>query len=567
MTIRQYLTRLNYRSTPIFPRISTVFKVALFSLAVITATFYVTQTYAADSLIKIFTDGVKTPSLDKWFGRDVRNTGLMSYADAFIETDKISPELVNGQIPKDGRFFTSAPGGVIGYTNGLIGQLYNQPASGIEYLADMKNEFLGIKTVNAQGVGFKGLQPILPIWRAFRNVVYLLSSLIFIAIGVMIMLRVKISAQAVISLQTAIPQLVTALILVTFSYAIAGLMIDISNFIMGAVIAILFSSQDKNLGGNLWGPGILDFIPVARDFLNPFNFKNLADGNLFTVAWLLLIPAMMTALLGTIVSWLIGFTIAFPLLGPIGGIIAGPALGTLFGTAGAVIVLIVLAVMISIWLIQFLFGLFKCYATLLFKIILAPLEIGMGALPNSKMGFGTWALDVIANLSVFPISLLFLIISNVIITNIIWGGATATATEILKGNLLGGGMWVPPMLGGDLVAFGLRPMGGIAAMAVGVSTLMLLAKLPDMIPQFIFMLKPSPWGTAIGEGLKAPMGMISGAGKFGWNTGVDVAAGGIATGAGPFHGVNLLIEGKSPTGDGTWSKQVSSTLQSILHKK
>ena len=41
----------------------------------------------------------------------------------------------------------------------------------------------------------------------------------------------------------------------------------------------------------------------------------------------------------------------------------------------------------------------------------------------------------------------------------------------------------------------------IAVGAIGLSTLMLLSKLPDMIPQYVFMLKPSPWGQAIGEGL------------------------------------------------------------------
>ena len=180
----------------------------------------------------------------------------------------------------------------------------------------------------------------------------------------------------------------------------------------------------------------------------------------------------------------------------------------------AIIMILVLLVMIGIWLIKFLFGLFKCYATVLFKIILGPLEIGMGAFPNSKIGFGTWILDVIANLAVFPISFLFLVISNLIIVNIIFGGTVSTWTEIFKGNILGGGMWTPAILGGDLTSFALRPVGGIAAMAIGVATLLLLSKLPEMIPQYIFMLKPSPWGTAIGESFTK--NAVVGAGKMAW---------------------------------------------------
>ena len=41
----------------------------------------------------------------------------------------------------------------------------------------------------------------------------------------------------------------------------------------------------------------------------------------------------------------------------------------------------------------------------------------------------------------------------------------------------------------------------IRGAAIGVAGLSLLSKLPKMVPQYIFMIKPSPWGQAIGEGL------------------------------------------------------------------
>jgi hypothetical protein len=503
MTLRQYLTKLNYRSTPLTPKFSTVFKIVLIALISIVSIRFVTSALAATSSPLLdFKDSMHVPSLGKWLGIDGRDTDIFGVFDLAVSVESISPELISGNIPKDGRFFVSAPGGIIGATNNLIGQLYNQPISGVEYLADMKNEFLGIKTVNAQGVGFKGLQPVLPIWRAFRNVVYILSSILFIVIGIMIMLRVKISPQAVISLQSAIPQLVTALILVTFSYAIAGLIIDLSIFIMGAVLALLFQSQGKGLGDNLFLSTLQTNVPILKNVVNWYSFNNLASGNLITVISLLIVPSVVTTLLGALISAIVGFLIASPLLiaGPVGAVGAA-ATAALFGSAGAILVVLVLIVMIFIWLFQFLLGLFKCYATLLFKIILAPLEIGIGAFPNSKIGFNTWFLDVVANIAVFPISLLFLVISNVIIMNIMWGGFTGALSGLLKLDPNSIGMWTPALLGGSITEFGLSPIGGIAAMAIGVSTLMLLAKLPDMIPQYIFMLKPSDWGKAIGETL------------------------------------------------------------------
>jgi hypothetical protein len=147
---------------------------------------------------------------------------------------------------------TWVPGGALGFTNSLIASLYAAPpASGVMYLADLwHNKFLG-KPAYAQGVGFKGLQPILPLWRGFRNVVYLLSSLIFIIIGIMIILRVKISPQAIVTIQSAIPQIITTLILVTFSYAIAGLAIDLMYLFQDMAIATLFTAMGKGFNQNL----------------------------------------------------------------------------------------------------------------------------------------------------------------------------------------------------------------------------------------------------------------------------------------------------------------------------
>lgn len=502
MSLKSFLAKLNRKNTPLLPRFPAISKVILIALVSVTSFLFLTQVFAADSALKQFVDGKAAGgNLEKYLGVDSRNINLMGLLDMAINTDTISPDLVEGKIPKDGRFFTKAPGGVIGATSGMIASLYNPPASGIEYLAEMKDSFLG-KPAYAQGIGFQGLQPILPIWRAFRNVVYILSSLIFITIGLMIMLRVKISPQAVISLQNALPQLITALILVTFSYAIAGLLIDLSYLFTGIVLAILFSASGKPMGGNLFGQGFFSEIPILRDILNPYNFRNLSDAGFLQLGQLLTIPSLVTVMLGAIISWLVGFMIALPLAVPTLGV-APLVSGTLFGTVGSILITLILIVMVIVWLFKFLLGLFKCYATLLFKIILGPLEIGIGAFPNSKMGFSTWILDVVANLAVFPISVLFLVISNMIIANVIWGGFTGTIAEIVKGNVLGGGMWTPQLLGGDLTQFALRPIGGIAAMAIGVSTLLLLSKLPEMIPQFVFMLKPSPWGQAIGEAGKA----------------------------------------------------------------
>ena len=62
--------------------------------------------------------------------------------------------------------------------------------------------------------------------KAFRNFAYVLITLLFIIMGLMIMFRVKIDPRTVVSFQSALPKIIMALILVTFSYAIVGLLID-----------------------------------------------------------------------------------------------------------------------------------------------------------------------------------------------------------------------------------------------------------------------------------------------------------------------------------------------------
>ncbi|MDD4784910.1 MAG: hypothetical protein PHH12_00420, partial [Candidatus Shapirobacteria bacterium] len=148
--------------------------------------------------------------------------------------------------------------------------------------------------------------------------------------------------------------------------------------------------------------------------------------------------------------------------------------------------------------LKFFFNLIKCYINILIKTIIGPLEIALGAIPNMKMGFGSWLTDIIANILVFPISLIFLIMLKTIMD------AVSASSN----------MWSPS---------GLEFLSGgkILSIAIGLGGLMLVSKLPQMIPEFIFQIKPSPWGKAIGEGF-TPYGkninrVIGGGAKYGAN--------------------------------------------------
>lgn len=508
MTFRQIVNHLNHRDTPLLPKN----KIFRFSLILVTILFIsLTTKY-------IFAATTSNPYLDK---SDAIKSGnnQESWLNEALSSNLVSLfNGITGGIPKEvfqayesggGPQYAYVPGGAFGNMNNMIAALYTPAASGIEYIAEAKDKFLG-KPAYAQGVGFTGLQFLLPLWRGFRNLIYVISSLVFVGIGIMIMLRVKISPQAVITVQSAIPQLITTLILVTFSYAIAGLVIDICNLLQAVIVAILFSVQGKGLNESLfqgfwWGSG----FPIISDILNAFGalftpenftFSSLSNPTLrdmqmltsrATPGWLSL--TMLGGLLGSIITGfflggvgsIFGSTVNF-----VGDIVGRGIGGAVGGLVGALIIPIILCIIVGIWLIKLYFGLIKCYVTLIFKIVLGPLEIGAGAFPNAKIGFNTWILDVVANMAVFPIIGIFLVLLNILVDAIAGGGA-ASSTGVFSSPV-----WSPNLISANGI---ISP--SILAACVGLAGLALLSKLPEMVPQFIFMIKPSPFGQAIGENL------------------------------------------------------------------
>lgn len=463
MSAASILSRLNRRDYTILPKVKIIFSVFLFSLFAISVITAV-RSKAANSptYLENKITAKENKSLTNWIGQ-AGDDYVFSAVDTGMNLSK-APKCILEGTPCPQAWI---PGGAVGYTNQMVASLYNQPASGIEYLAQMKDNFLG-KPAYAQGVGFKGLQPILPLWRAFRNIVYILSSIVFIFIGIMIMLRVKISPQAVVNIQNAIPQIITTLILVTFSYAIAGLIIDFSYLLQGVGLAVLFNAMGKGLNQNII-PGILS---------DTYTFSTLSVANLGTATNLFMsaLPAGAFVVMSLIVGAIAGAMLA---LVP-GANVAAPFVA--FG-GGALIILLIIMIFIIVSTIKFFFGLVKCYVNILFKIILAPFEIGMGAIPGTKIGINTWLSELIANVAVFPISLLFLVMINLLI----W-------------NLDSGHLWVPNLIDGSIFAGNLFGGGSmLIKAALGIVAMGILAKLPELIPQYIFMIKPSPWGLAVGQ--------------------------------------------------------------------
>ena len=158
------------------------------------------------------------------------------------------------------------------------------PISSSQYFASI-NPF---KSVQAES-GFEELSDsgIIRIWRNFRNAAYALMVVVLVIIGFLIMIRFKLDPRTSVTAVNAIPRVVVALLLITFSFAISGLMIDIARLaaqLVGRLIPI-------NAGDFISQLVIYMMLTLATSFLIP------GVGPLLALGLLLILVVFLIALL------------------------------------------------------------------------------------------------------------------------------------------------------------------------------------------------------------------------------------------------------------------------------
>lgn len=425
---------------------------------------------ASTNPYQTFQQSLNSPemNLNKWIGGDM---GVLEATSLGLT------RMIIGDISASPSDQTSyQPSGAIGGVAGLISAMYaHPPASSVEYFADLGKNLGIVKPAYAQtGVGFRGLAPILPLWKVFRNIAYLFFTIIFVVIGFAIMFRVKLNPQTVISIQNAIPRIVVALILVTFSYAIAGLLIDLIYVFISLAISII----GQGLGA--------DIITKEKIIEEQKTFMNLTFSHGWSVLtwrgletyWTDIFPGMLQSAWGS--GWL------FSLIGIILAFLGGGAGGLLFSL---ILLIIVLYVMIKLFI-----SLLKSYISIILSVIFGPLQITLGILPGNQGGFGAWLRNILANAMVFPAVAIFIFFS--------WYLGKLISHSISETQI-----WTPPGLSGSSqLAIGLISLGMI----------LIVHKIPDIIKEAL-QVKPFPYGAAIGEvlgPLKPIVGVPVGWGKW-----------------------------------------------------
>jgi len=274
-------------------------------------------------------------------------------------------------------------GGMIGGLTYYMGEMIRYPpASGSRYVAKVvRDSRFSPEPVYAQGfgIGFGALDPILETWAAFRDVAYFLLTVMFLVTGLLIIFRKKVSGNVAVSVQNALPRLVITLILITFSYAIAGFVVDLMFWAVYFTVFI-FSSlfESSPMEGTSLVEMALDksIFHIFFEFLTAGSASNVAD-----------------ALADTVVSGGISAIL------PIGDddVVAG-----IFKWIVGNIFMLVIGVAMLIQVFRVFFQLLMSYAGFVINVVLSPFILLQGAWPG-KNPFQKWFLNLIAGLAPFVV--------------------------------------------------------------------------------------------------------------------------------------------------------------------
>lgn len=354
----------------------------------------------------------------------------------------------------------------IGSLSNYIAYMYeNRPAATSYFVADLGRTLGFMPKAYAQGIGFSGLSGLLPIWKAFRNIAYLLLTVVMVVIGFMVMLRKKIDPKTVVTVQNALPRIVVTLLLITFSYAIVGLMIDLMYLTMAVIINLVV-----NASGGILGPDTLsaylggglksslaamiaggvsatnDFVSIITDIFAPWHVGPFLESILPKFLEELPKLAQQTILLGPTI--IVGFLLAIVLL---------------------------------LGYVRLFFALLNAYIQIIIALLVGPLQILFDALPGGN-GFASWMKNLVASLSAFPITAGMLLIGT-------YMTQLDSATPI----------WTPPFLS-------ITGGGGTHAIS-GLIGLGVLMTIPSVINSVREALKAQP---AINAGPNAIIGPMAG---------------------------------------------------------
>lgn len=316
--------------------------------------------------------------------------------------------------------------------SGLTFPYINPPASGVEWVrSGLQNAGFVPNSYATDGIGFSALKPLSSIWLMFRNIAFTLIVLFIVVIGFMIMFRFKINPQTIVTLSNSLPRLVITLILISFSFAIAGFLIDLMYLVTLIGVQIV--------GKTLLSP---DTHSMFMNSITTGGVGRLFDlvfwnGNTFQLGGALLsmlppfINVAVRSLGSAFVLWLLDkvqpiheyiFKGALGHLATLDGI-GGFAVAVGFSSVVTAIVFLVFPLLFSLLILlltgllvffRILFMLFAAYLRIVISIMFAPITLLTGVIPG-RNAFSKWFKSLVADLILFPLTLILITLSSALL--------------------------------------------------------------------------------------------------------------------------------------------------------
>jgi hypothetical protein len=364
-------------------------KTLFYSIIAISSFFVAFNTYAVEQidLMGIHQEAIDVP-VALTGGITSENTQMMSSKTSTATLINIVSVFIPqafdtyAYLEADPNVSYASKAGAFGVANdSVLAMMTAQPQANVsEHLAQ---EWIpgyegGTSSVYADGFSELEKSGIDNLWSRMRNIAYLMFVLVMIVAGFMIMFRSKLGGQTVVTLGNMIPNVIIALILVTFSFAIVGLVIDFGSLLSRISLDLLYDRipdyyvNTKNPFSIMWGYLSTGQASVWNDIAS-----SLKD------------PLSIDSVLN-ITSYIVG------------GAVAGVG-----GTITLVLVIIIAGIMvfgaIKVWI-----TLLKSYLGILLNVIIGPIQIAISAIPGQKHMLTNWFLSVLRNVLTFPVVLAML---------------------------------------------------------------------------------------------------------------------------------------------------------------
>ncbi|MGH9857183.1 MAG: hypothetical protein ACRD4B_04990, partial [Acidobacteriota bacterium] len=350
---------------------------------------------------------------------------------------------------------------------------------------------------NTTGYGFCGLQPIFLLWATFRDMAYALLTLAFIFLALGVMLRFRIDPRTVMTLQNQIPRVIISILLITFSYAIVGVLIDIMWTVTYTGINVITNSSKAQVAYDCSGDDDVGPLGEKASFRlldNPVSFANtifLSDckgiDNGGINSGIFELASNVNSAFGALVKNIIA-NLFFGNETPDCGL-TNPfdcfeeAVLWIIG----LIVQIIIIVALLIALFRLWFVLIKTYISLLIFIILGPVYIVFGLIPGRPMGFEKWIRLIFAHLAAFPLVAFILVLGRVL-------------TDAIPINPPPESVFIPPLVG--------NPNAGAFSVLMGFGAVLLAPSIPGLIREKM-KAPEGKTGSAISGGIVAGVGVAT----------------------------------------------------------